>query len=301
MNVIPRTFLANSVYQRCVNQYSRVAKEIKVTIPDTVLSRAFSCVTHIDNAKCNESVYLTQTKQISTTNTSNIKSDKLSGYSSGLIKKATFNSADNSFCKILRRQVWKNHGPADSGLGHSWPSRLGRVKTKKQREHGVDILDDNEDKIKAEEIINKVNTQIAQNSYGRLFAVVLMEKHQHKITAGDLLMCNHDIGASLGQVIKLDKSLLIGGKDFTLVGRPFLPRDSFKIMATVVEKNLSQHKVCYRQHKRVKSNNPKTRWHRDHTTTLRINSIELVKPVDKTIDRAGFEKPLNINPLSGIE
>ena len=136
-------------------------------------------------------------------------------------------------------------------------------------------------------------------------------------------------------MIKLDKSLLIGGKDFTLVGRPFLPRDSFKIMATVVEKNLSQHKVCYRQHKRVKSNNPKTRckyfgrkysltastsnsttvlshdWnylisrlyhilgHRDHTTTLRINSIELIKPVDETIDRAGFEKPININPLSG--
>ena len=57
---------------------------------------------------------------------------------------------NKSFQQILRRQVWKNHGPADSGLGHSWPSRLGRVKTKKQREHGVDILDDNEDKIKAE-------------------------------------------------------------------------------------------------------------------------------------------------------
>ena len=100
MNVIPRTFLANSIYQRCVNQYSRVAKEIKVTIPDTVPSRAFSCVTHIDNAKCYESVYLTQTKQISTTNTSNIVSDKLSGFSSGIIKKATFNSTDNSFCKV---------------------------------------------------------------------------------------------------------------------------------------------------------------------------------------------------------
>merc|ERR1711994_1054877 len=163
-----------------------------------------------------------------------------------------------------------------------------------------DILDDNEDKIKAEEIINKVNTQIAQNSYGRLFAVVLMETHQHKITAGDLLMCNHDIGASLGQVIKLDKSLLIGGKDFTLVGRPFLPRDSFRIVATVVEKNLSQHKVCFDFKKRVKANNPKTRWHRDHTTTLRINSIELIKPVDQTIDRSGFERPLNKDPMNGL-
>merc|ERR1711997_72748 len=166
----------------------------------------------------------------------------------------------------------------------------------------VDVLEDNnEEKRSAKEIIEKVNTQIAGHTYGRLFAVVLMEKHQHKITSGDLLMCNHDIGASLGQIIKLDKSLLIGGKDFTLIGRPLLPRDAFQIMATVVEKNLSQHKICYRHLKRVKSNNPKTRWHRDFTTTLRINSIELLKPVDKTVDRAGFEKPLNINPLSGIE
>ena len=39
---------------------------------------------------------------------------------------------------------------------------------------------------------------------------------------------------------------------------------------------------------------------RDCTTTLRINSIELLKAVDNTIDRAGFEPPLNKNPLSAL-
>ena len=132
-------------------------------------------------------------------------------------------------------------------------------------------------------------------------------------------------------MVKLDKSLLIGGKDFTLIGRPFLPRDAFQITATVVEKNLSQQKICYRKLKRVKWGNPSTKckliysfwlpenilvWSctliykfifvfiagiRDYTTTLRINSIELLKPVDKTIDRAGYEKPLNKNPLNGYE
>ena len=137
-------------------------------------------------------------------------------------------------------------------------------------------------------------------------------------------------------MVKLDKSLLIGGKDFTLIGRPFLPRDAFQITATVVEKNLSQQKICFRHLKRVKWGNPKTKCKcylqfsftytgftcditlvnlhqyinlflffiagiRDYTTTLRINSIELLKPVDKTIDRAGFEKPLNKNPLNGYE
>ena len=32
---------------------------------------------------------------------------------------------------------------------------------------------------------------------------------------------------------------------------------------------------------------------REYTTTLRINKIELLKPVDDTMDRMGFEKPLN--------
>jgi len=197
---------------------------------------------------------------------------------------------------IGSREMCSGHGPA-------WPSRLGRVKIKREdRLRGsVDVLEDNnEEKLETKDIMNKVNTQIVQHSYGRLFAVVLMEKHQHKITSGDLLMCNHDVGASLGQVIRLEKSLLIGGKDFTLIGRPLLPRDAFRIVATVVEKNLSQHKICYQFKKRTKENNPKTRWARDFTTTLRINSIELIKPVDQTIDRAGFEPPLNKNPLHGL-
>ena len=49
--------------------------------------------------------------------------------------------------------------------------------------------------------------------------------------------------------------MLIGGKDFTLIGRPLLPRDAFRIVATVVEKNLSQHKICYKHKKAVKTNN----------------------------------------------
>ena len=37
---------------------------------------------------------------------------------------------------------------------------------------------------------------------------------------------------------------------------------------------------------------------RDYTTTLRINSIELLKAVDNSIDRTGFEPPMNKDPMS---
>ena len=102
-----------------------------------------------------------------------------------------------------------------------------------------------EEKAETRDIWEKVNKQIIDKSYGRLFAVILVDKHQHKLTDGDLLMVLDDIGASNGQRIRLEKILLIGSKDFTLIGRPLLPRDLINIEATVVEKTLSHKKVNY--------------------------------------------------------
>ena len=93
------------------------------------------------------------------------------------------------------------------------------------------------------EILSKVNQQIHQKDYGRLFAVLMIDKHQHKLTDGDILMVLKDIGASLGQRIRIEKVLLVGSKDFTLIGRPLLPRDLINVEATVVEKTLSHKKV----------------------------------------------------------
>ena len=47
----------------------------------------------------------------------------------------------------------------------------------------------------------------------------------------------------IGQRIRLEKVLLVGSKDFTLIGRPFLPRDQISVEATVVEKTLTHKKV----------------------------------------------------------
>ena len=39
--------------------------------------------------------------------------------------------------------MWKRNSNAEeSGHGPVWPSRLGRVKTKKQRKQGIDVLED---------------------------------------------------------------------------------------------------------------------------------------------------------------
>jgi len=148
---------------------------------------------------------------------------------------------------------------------------------------------------KTTEILSKVNEQIVKKDHGRLFAIIGVDLNQWKITEGDLLMLLRETGASLGQRIRLEKVLLVGSKDFSLIGRPFLPRDLISVEATVVEKSLGHKKVNH--YKTLATRSRHTKWMRDTTTTLRINKIELLKPVDGTEDRLGFEKPNNKYPF----
>ena len=57
--------------------------------------------------------------------------------------------------------------------------------------------------------------------------------------SGDLVKVLADLGAPLGSRILLDKVLCVGGKDFTLFGKPLLPHGSVAVEATVIEKSLS--------------------------------------------------------------
>ena len=57
-------------------------------------------------------------------------------------------------------------------------------------------------------------------------------------------MLDSDLGIDIGTRITLDKVTLVGSRDFTLLGRPVLPRDLVRVEATVVEKNLSKTEVC---------------------------------------------------------
>jgi large subunit ribosomal protein L21 len=81
----------------------------------------------------------------------------------------------------------------------------------------------------------RINSVLASDP-GRLFAVVHLRGHQHKVTTGDssdlsncsnlshfppgdLVMVLTDLGAPLGARIRLEKLLALGSRDFTLLGR----------------------------------------------------------------------------------
>lgn len=54
----------------------------------------------------------------------------------------------------------------------------------------------------------------------------------------------------VGDVIRAEKILLLGSKDFTLLGRPVLRPDLVRVEATVVEKSLTHTKTMFKKKRR---------------------------------------------------
>lgn len=113
----------------------------------------------------------------------------------------------------------------------------------------------------------------------RLFAVIHMFGQQKIITSGDLLMIDQHIPLECGQQLLLSKCLVLGGKDFSLIGRPLLDKDIFRIKATVVEKTMSDTR-CFYKHTPRSRGFKKYFFQANPRTVLRINDIELKKLPD---------------------
>ncbi|KAI4905330.1 hypothetical protein NFI96_015423, partial [Prochilodus magdalenae] len=122
-------------------------------------------------------------------------------------------------------------------------------------------------------VVQKVNTLIEKEEYGRLFAVVHFASRQWKVTSEDLIQIENHIEAECGDRIILEKVLLVGGEDFTLIGKPLLSRDLVRVEATVIEKTDSWpmvHMSFWKRHRFQKK-----RTIIQPQTVLRINSIEV--------------------------
>ncbi|KTG47439.1 hypothetical protein cypCar_00035588 [Cyprinus carpio] len=151
----------------------------------------------------------------------------------------------------------------------------------------------------SEAVVQKVNGLIEEGAYGRLFAVVHFASRQWKVTDEDLILIENHIDAACGDRIRMEKVfssaqtlhsdphtdccaarwpaeaqvLLVGGSDFTLVGKPLLSRDLVQVHATVIEKTESWPMVHMRFWKRHRFQ--KKRIIIQPQTVLRINTIEV--------------------------
>uniref|UniRef100_A0A7M4ESB4 Large ribosomal subunit protein bL21m n=1 Tax=Crocodylus porosus TaxID=8502 RepID=A0A7M4ESB4_CROPO len=93
------------------------------------------------------------------------------------------------------------------------------------------------------EVVQRVNEMIATGQYGRLFAVVHLASKQWKVTSEDLILMENFLPAECGDRIRLEKVLLVGADDFTLIGKPLLGKDLVRVEATVIEKTESWPKI----------------------------------------------------------
>lgn len=110
----------------------------------------------------------------------------------------------------------------------------------------------------------------------RLFAVIQMFGRQRLISSGDLFYVDDHLPLKCGQKLLLSKCLLIGGQDFSIIGRPMVDRDIFTINATVVEKTMSDPEMTYR-HTPRNHGIKKYLMQAKPRTVIRVNEIELKK------------------------
>lgn len=111
----------------------------------------------------------------------------------------------------------------------------------------------------------------------RLFAVVHLCGKQFKVTDNDLILVDGYWPPDVGDRIRLQKVLLAGGRDFTLIGRPVLDPAAVSVTATVVDKDLSHTRTNLQRLKRKQF--MRINFVRKEITMLRINSVRLTRDV----------------------
>ena len=102
-----------------------------------------------------------------------------------------------------------------------------------------------------------------------MYAIVKTGGKQYRMEAGQTLYVERLV-SPVGEQVRFDEVLLLGGEGETRVGAPLL--DGAFVRATVVEQG-RDHKIRVFKYKKRK-HYKRTRGHRQSYTALRIDSIE---------------------------
>lgn len=137
-------------------------------------------------------------------------------------------------------------------------------------------------------VINEINRQVTTESTGRLFAVVHLCGTQFKVTESDVIIVTGHWAPQPGDKLNLEKVMLVGSKDFTLIGRPILNRELVSVNATVIEKTLSH--TIFRFRRRQRKQFKRINFYRTHQTALRINSITINADIEKKKEVEGLDR-----------
>lgn len=106
------------------------------------------------------------------------------------------------------------------------------------------------------------------------FAIVHLSGKQQKVCADDVILTEKLVHASTGDIIRLDKVLLIGTKTSTIIGTPRV-QDAF-VMAEVQEQTKAEKIVIFKKKRR--KGYQRRRGFRPHITVLKILDVHYDLP-----------------------
>lgn len=104
-----------------------------------------------------------------------------------------------------------------------------------------------------------------------IFAVVEAGGTQYKVTPDDVIITEKLQHVDVNDIIKLQRVLLVGSTDGTIIGRPYILGAT--VTAAVEEQFLDGKVIIF--HKRRRKNSRRTTGHRQPLTRLRIISVDL--------------------------
>jgi len=102
--------------------------------------------------------------------------------------------------------------------------------------------------------------------------------HQHKVTVGDIVQAEKLHRREAGEKVVFGTVLLVGSKDFTILGKPTVPYA--KVKATIEQQTLTGETLAFWYKPRRKQSKFYRR--RQHVTMLRIDEIVLTPDEDPT-------------------
>lgn len=132
----------------------------------------------------------------------------------------------------------------------------------------------------APEASRSVAKKVAPLLAGPLFAVILCGNMQYKVACNDVIAVQR-LRAEIGQHIALKKILVVGGEQFTAIGRPFL--EHCRVVADVEEQKQMQDVISLFAPKGRRL----LRWvdHRHCATILRIRKIEYAPEIIAEVNK----------------
>lgn len=111
------------------------------------------------------------------------------------------------------------------------------------------------------------------------FAVVEIDGRQHKVTAGDVVMVDRQKRMAVGEEAALDRVLLVGHRDYTVVGRPVVPGAAVRV---VCEEHLHTEKVLTYKKRRRNHSSKDFHGHRARVSLLKVVGVD-VPPEDASM------------------